>query len=150
MYAKRYPLWFCIDSFKVYFFFRISSSLAGISSQLTRVRYRGRQSSATHSYQCVQCFPVSKHCYGCQCLGFLTCAQLLMYATAHEGCTDTDCTRGLYGRRLHTRAVRSPTAHEGCTVTDCTRGLYGHRLHTRAVRSPTAHEGCTDTVCTGS
>ena len=60
--------------------------------------------------------------------------------TAHEGCTDADCTRGLYGLRLHTRAVRSLTAHEGCTVTDCTRGLYGHRLHTRAVRTPSALE----------
>ena len=38
--------------------------------------------------QCVQCFPVSTQCYGCQCLGFLTCAQMSMRAIAHGGCTD--------------------------------------------------------------
>ena len=27
--------------------------------------------------------------YGCQCLRFLTCAQLLVHATAHGGCTNT-------------------------------------------------------------
>ena len=27
--------------------------------------------------------------YGCQCLGYLTCAQMLLHAIAHEGCTDT-------------------------------------------------------------
>ena len=27
--------------------------------------------------------------YGCQCLGSLTCAQMLMHAIAHEGCADT-------------------------------------------------------------
>ena len=27
--------------------------------------------------------------YGCQRLGFLTCAQTLVHATAHGGCTDT-------------------------------------------------------------
>ena len=27
--------------------------------------------------------------YGCQCLGSLTCAQMLVHAIAHEGCTDT-------------------------------------------------------------
>ena len=26
---------------------------------------------------------------GCQCLGFLTCAQMLMHAIAHGGCADT-------------------------------------------------------------
>ena len=46
-------------------------------------------SSATHSYQCVQYFPVSKQWYGCQCLGFLTRAQMLMHAIVHGGCTDT-------------------------------------------------------------
>ena len=27
--------------------------------------------------------------YGCQCLGLLTCAQMLVHAIAHGGCTDT-------------------------------------------------------------
>ena len=34
-------------------------------------------------------FFVSKQRYGCQCLGSLTCAQMLMHAIAHGGCTDT-------------------------------------------------------------
>ena len=47
------------------------------------------KSSATHFYLCVQYFPVSKQWYGCQCLRFLTCAQMLMRAIAHGGGTDT-------------------------------------------------------------
>ena len=42
---------------------------------------------------CLCSFWVSKQCYnklyGCQCLGFLTRAQMLMHAIAHGGCTDT-------------------------------------------------------------
>ena len=34
-------------------------------------------------------FRVSRRWYGCQCLGFLTCTQMLMQAIAHGGCTDT-------------------------------------------------------------
>ena len=45
-------------------------------------------SAATHSYQCVLYFRLSKHWYGCHCLGFTTCAQILMHATAHGGCMD--------------------------------------------------------------
>ena len=63
-------------------------SHAGNSGHLTRVRHRSRKSSATHSYQCVQYLCVSKQWYGCQCLGFLTCAQMLMHATPHRGYTD--------------------------------------------------------------
>ena len=37
-------------------------------------------------YQCVQYFHVSKQWCGCQCLGFVMCAQMLMYVTAHGGC----------------------------------------------------------------
>ena len=51
--------------------------------------YSSPKSSATHSYQCVQYFRVSTQWYGCQCLGFLTCTQMLMHAIAHGGCTDT-------------------------------------------------------------
>ena len=32
---------------------------------------------------------MSKQLYGCQCLGFLTCAQVLRHAIVHWGCTDT-------------------------------------------------------------
>ena len=66
-----------------------SLSLAGNSGRLTWVRHSSRKSSATHSYQCVQNFCVSKQWHGCQCLGFLTCAQTLMHVIAHGGCTDT-------------------------------------------------------------
>ena len=39
-------------------------------------------SSGTHSC-------VSKQWYGCLCLGFLTCEQMLMHVIVHGGCTDT-------------------------------------------------------------
>ena len=56
--------------------------------------YLGKATAAARtalpiSYQCVQYFPVSKQWRDCQCLGVLTCAQMLMHAIAHEGCTDT-------------------------------------------------------------
>ena len=37
----------------------------------------------------MRCFRVSKQWYGYQCLGYLTCARMLMPAIEHEGCTDT-------------------------------------------------------------
>ena len=49
-----------------------------------QLRTTTRNSSTTHSYQCV-----SRQWYCCQCLGFLTCAQTLMHATAYGGCMDT-------------------------------------------------------------
>ena len=66
-----------------------SLPLAENSGRLTWVGHSSRKSSATHSCQCVQYFRVFKQWYGCQCLGFLTCTQLLMRAIAHGGCTDT-------------------------------------------------------------
>ena len=66
-------------------------SLAGNSGRLTWVRHSSRQSSATHSYQCVQYCRVSKQRYGCQCWGFAT-----QRTTVVDAC---DCTRGLYGHR---------------------------------------------------
>ena len=51
---------------------------------------------ATHSYQCVLPIPISvqyfhgsEQGYGCQCLEFLMCAQILMHAIAHRSCMDT-------------------------------------------------------------
>ena len=64
-------------------------SLAGNSGLLTRVRHSSRKSSATYSYSVVcAVFSLSKQWYGCQCLGSLTCAQILIDAR--------DCTRRLY------------------------------------------------------
>ena len=57
----------------------------GNSGRLTRVKHSSCKGSATHSYQCVQYLHVSKKWYGCQCLGFLTCSQMSMHATAHRG-----------------------------------------------------------------
>ena len=73
------------------FLFSTSLSLCGkFGSPLPGKTHSSRKSSATHSCQCVQYFPVSKRRpYGSQCWGFLTCAQMLMHAIAHGGCTDT-------------------------------------------------------------
>ena len=63
--------------------------LAENSGRLTWVRQSSRESSATHSCLCRQSggFCVSKKWYGCQCLGFLTCAQMLMPTTVHGDCS---------------------------------------------------------------
>ena len=52
-------------------------------------------------FSCVQTM-----CVGCQCLGFLTCAQMLMHAIAHGDCTDTVRESALKvdsGRKTHCR-----------------------------------------------
>ena len=75
----------------------------GSSGGLTCVRHNSPKSSATHCYQCVQCFPVSRQWYGCQCLGFLTCRQMLVHAIAHGDCTDTVDESALeadFGRKM--------------------------------------------------
>ena len=46
------------------------------------------KSGATHSDQRVQYLRVSKQSCGCQCLGFVTCARMLMHVSVHGGCTD--------------------------------------------------------------
>ena len=71
----------------ILFYFNISLSFAGYMVRLMWVRRSSRKSSATHSCRCVQCFHVQK-LVCCQCLGFLTCTQMLMHVTAHGGCTD--------------------------------------------------------------
>ena len=86
-----------------------SLSLAGNSGHLTWARHSSRKSSATHSYQCVQYFRVSRQWYGCQCLGFLTCAQKSMNAIAHKG---------LYGHRKRVCTGswlwgKNPSPHRG-------------------------------------
>ena len=67
----------------------ISRSLAGDAGHLIWVMRSSHKSSATHSYQCVLYFHVSKQWYGCQCLGFLTRTQMLMPVIAHRGCMST-------------------------------------------------------------
>ena len=72
-----------------------SLSTVGNPGGLTWARHSSCKSSATHSHQCapfpsVCTIPISVHSifmcvnnmYGCQCLGFLTCAQMLMQADA--------------------------------------------------------------------
>ena len=66
-----------------------SLSLVENLGHLTWVRCSSHKSGATHSYQCVQYFHVSRQWHGSQCLGFLTYTQMLMYAITHRVCTDT-------------------------------------------------------------
>ena len=70
-------------------FLNTSFSIRGSSGRLTWVNHSSHKSSATHFYRCVQYFRVSKQWYGCQSLGFLTSAQMVMHAIAYAGCTDT-------------------------------------------------------------
>ena len=71
------------------FSFNPSLSLAWKLGHHTWVRRSSHKSSATHSCQCVKNFPVSKQWYGCQCLGLLMCAQMLIHAIVQGGCMDT-------------------------------------------------------------
>ena len=59
------------------------------SSREVLVASQIHKSSATHSNHCVWYFRVSKHWCSCQCLGFLTFAQMLMHALANGDCTNT-------------------------------------------------------------
>ena len=66
--------------------------------------------STTHSYQCIQCFCVCKQWFGCQCLGFFMCKQMLMHAC--------DCTLGLYEHRMRVCSFKKLT---GRKIPCCTR-----------------------------
>ena len=83
-------------------FHSTSLSLAGNVGHFTWLRHSSCKSSATHSCWCMTAAaraalptPVGACCTfmcpnnGCQSLGFLTCAQLLMCAIAQGCCTDT-------------------------------------------------------------
>ena len=59
--------------------------------RVARVSHSSRKSSATHSYQCVEYFLVSKQWCSCHCFGSLTYSDTDVDAR--------DCTRGLYGHR---------------------------------------------------
>ena len=55
-------------------------------------------------------FRVSKQWYYWQCLGFVTCAQLLMHAIAHGGCTDRESALEVdSGRKISCRIWDSNT-----------------------------------------
>ena len=83
-------------------------SLAGNSDRLTWVRHSSRKSSATNSYQYAVFSCILTMVYGCRCLGFLTCAQLLMHAMAHGVCTDT-----VIGSALKADWEKNPLPHRG-------------------------------------
>ena len=95
---------FCCCSFAFVFVYFLS--LAGNPGRLIRVKHSSRKSSATHSYQCVQHFPVCKQWCGCHCLVFSTCVQMLMHAIAHGGCTDTVRESAL---KVHSKKIPSRT-----------------------------------------
>lgn len=75
------------------FFIHLINPLEEVPVATAGQGYSSHKSSATHSYRCMQYFRVSKHWCGChcQCLGFLSCARLLMlmHAIAQGVCTNT-------------------------------------------------------------
>ena len=62
--------------------FILHCHLVGNSGHLTWVRHSSSKSSATHSYQCVSYFRAAKQLFGCLCLGFSTCSQMLKHVGA--------------------------------------------------------------------
>ena len=72
------------------FLFNTSFSLTGNSGGLTWVRLHQPPEQRYPFLSVCAVFPcVQTMVYGCQWLGFLTSAQMLMHVTAHRGCTDT-------------------------------------------------------------
>ena len=140
-----------------------SSSLTGNSGHPTRVRHSSRKSSATHSYHCVQYFPLSKQWYGCQCLRFLTFADV----DAHGGCTDTEresalkadsgrkipCRTGdsnprqycawIFNRTLYPLSYHPLPFEEGSRSEQCGRSYQPHSPTTtaRELRAPGTPQG---------
>lgn len=68
--------------------------------------------------------------HGCQCFGFLTCAQMLMHVIAHRGCMNS---------------VQEATVQSGSTVkisipSHCDPGCPSHSRWCWSSRSPTHHQ----------
>ena len=79
--------------------FCISLSIVGNSHHLTWVRQQLQEQhcpflSVFVVFSCVR----TMVWYGCLCLGFVTCAQMLRHAIMHRGCTDT--VRVCTGRKI--------------------------------------------------
>ena len=87
-----------------------SLSVAGQSRALLPTYHSSRKSNAAHSYQCMQHFCLSKWRYSGQCLGFLTCAQMLMHVIVHRGqkhCKSLAPNVGS-GRKIRCRTGNNP------------------------------------------
>ena len=108
-------------------FFSTSLSFAGNSGHLTQVRHSSRKSSATHPFQCVEYFRVSRQWYGCQYLGFLTGAQMLLHAIVHRGCTDS--------LSLHWRLTPGEKSLDSNPCQHCT-WLFSQMLHQLSCSPP--------------
>ena len=63
--------------------------LVGNLDHLNWMRHSSCKSSATHFCLYMQYFRGSEQGYGCQCLEFLMCAQIVMHAIARRSCTNT-------------------------------------------------------------
>ena len=82
MKTAQYSFLFFFSSFFVCLFVVVFNSMPCRkfwSPYLKKATYNSRRSGVTQSYQCVQYFCVSEQWYVCQCLGFLTCTQMLMH-----------------------------------------------------------------------
>ena len=81
----------CVCEYKIYKIFVYSDLQCPLRE--IRVAVPGQGAAAARAALCkhpflsvrVQYFRVSRQWYGCRCLRFVTCAQLLMHAIAHGG-----------------------------------------------------------------
>ena len=71
------------------FVFKYFIVTCGNLGRLAWVRHRATRSALPIPVSVCAILRVSKQCYGCQCLGFLTFAQMLVHSIEHWGCTDT-------------------------------------------------------------
>ena len=75
-------------------------------------------------------FRVSKQWYGCQCLGFLTCTQMLTCAIAHRACMDTtreSAPKVDFGRNIPC-CDRDPNLHHFLTYPGVGGGAGYHQI----------------------
>ena len=75
-------------------------------------------------------FRVSKQWYGCQCLGFLTCTQMLACAIAHRACMDTtreSAPKVDFGRNIPC-CNRDPNLHHFLTYPGVGGGAGYHQI----------------------
>ena len=98
----------CVFTFTVCLLLSTSLSLAGIWVILPGYCTAATRAALPIPVSVCRISCVSNQCYGCQCLGFLTCAKMFMHSIEHWGCTDTASESALKvdsGRKIpyHTR-----------------------------------------------
>ena len=129
----------------------VFSSLLSLAGNV-RSPYLGRaKSSATHSYLCVH-FRVCRQGWGCQCLGFLTCAQMLMHVLhigfvltsvqltntllLPHGAVPSDCLKQNWNDEDRSRGKYKDTSKQALLTLDTHRNIHRSYSYSRSQLLP--------------